>query len=73
VRFDRQLQLHCGAMTYPRSVKFAALGAGQDIAIGAMDMGANARKACAIAMKRNFGTRGKVAWLKVSRGNRGQQ
>jgi 20S proteasome alpha/beta subunit len=56
-----------GVMLYPRAVKYQAIGAGCDIAIGAMDMGATAAAACRLAIKRNMGTRGKVFTLRVGK------
>lgn len=53
-----------GETHYP-PMNFTADGAGQGIAIGAMEMGASARQACAIAIRRNMGARGKVQWLKL--------
>lgn len=52
-----------GETKYSR-MKFYAWGAGAGVAIGAMEMGASARRACAIAITRNIGARGRVQLMR---------
>lgn len=56
-----------GETPYPASLRYHSIGAGAGAALGAMDMGASARQACAIAINRNMGARGRVQWLKLAR------
>lgn len=50
---------------HPISGKFFAIGSGSDVAFGALEMGASARKAVAIAARRDVNTGDGVAWVKL--------
>lgn len=65
VRPNGKVEFHDRFGWHPISGPYFAIGSGSDIAFGALEMGASARKAVAIAARRDTNTGDGVTWVKL--------
>jgi hypothetical protein len=65
VRPNGQLEYHDRYGWHKINGEFFAMGSGSELAYGALEMGASARKAVSIASKRDTNTGSKVSWVKL--------
>lgn len=65
VRPTGLVEYHNRHGSHPMAGNFFAIGSGSDVAYGALEMGASARKAVEIAARRDAGTSPEMNWVRL--------